>query len=124
MILRLPITGTELRFKHKHIRALSDELAAADRTMQDLMTDPWLTATRLIQVGRAYEEEITLEQADDLIDREKEGGVLFEDLFGALLRAFRGQRNLEIPLAADQIADAPAQEKKDEAEPGPRRLVS
>jgi hypothetical protein len=111
MPLVLPVTGTVLKFKHGAIRALNDELAAADREIGDLLKDPWLTATRFIQIGRAWQEAITLEDADAIIDAEVEGGVLFNDLHAALLNAFRGKRGRRLkvqPPDADEDDDEPA----------------
>ena len=102
MLLRLPVTGLLLKYKHKHIRALLHELAQHDRDMTDLAKDTWLTATRLMQVGRAWEHPITLEEADEIIDQEKEGGVDFDDLVQAMIKALRGKRNVTLRIAPDE----------------------
>lgn len=107
MFLRLPVTGLQLKFKHKYIRALLDELAQHDRDINDLSKDVWLTATRLLQVGREWERPITLEEADEIIDQEKEGGVDFDALVQALIKAFRGKPATLTIHAADE-EDAPA----------------
>jgi len=116
MYLRLPVSGLVLKYKHKHIRALMDELAAHDRDMTDLAKDTWLTATRLLQVGRAFEQAVTLEEADEIIDTEKEGGVDFDELVAAMIKAFRGKRGVVLRVHADDEAedeDAAAPKKSD-----------
>ena len=102
MLLRLPVTGLLLKYKHKHIRALLNELAQHDRDISDLSEDTWLTATRLLQVGRAWESPVSLEEADEIIDQEKEGGVDFDDLVQAMIKAFRGKRNVTLRVAPDE----------------------
>jgi hypothetical protein len=108
MYLRLPVSGLVLKYKHKHIRALLEELAAHDRDMTDLAKDTWLTATRLLQVGRAFEQTLTLEEADEIIDTEKEGGVDFDELVAAMIKAFRGKRaTLRVHAEDEGDAEAP-----------------
>jgi|GraSoiStandDraft_4_1057263.scaffolds.fasta_scaffold22481_4 hypothetical protein len=115
MLLRLPVSGLVLKYKHKHIRALVEELAAHDRDIADLSKDQWLTATRLLQVGRAFEQTITLDEADEIIDTEKEGGVDFDELVAAMIKAFRGKRGVTLRAHAE---DEPAE---DEAGTAPKK---
>ena len=127
MILRLPVSGLVLKYKHKHIRALMDELAAHDRDMTDLAKDTWLTATRLLQVGRAFEQAVTLEEADEIIDTEKEGGVDFDELVAAMIKAFRGKRGVVLRVHAEDEAedeDAAAPKKSDGSRAAPLARVS
>jgi hypothetical protein len=112
MHLRLPVSGLLLKYKHKHIRALMDELAAHDRDIADLSKDQWLTATRLLQVGRAFEQPLSLEQADEIIDTEKEGGVDFDELVAAMIKAFRGKRGVTLRAHTD---DEPAEDAGEDA---------
>ena len=111
MYLRLPVTGLVLKFKNKHIRELTDELAAHDRTLDDLWKDPFLSAIRLIQVGRAWERPLSLEEADEILDQEKEGGVNFNELTAAMAKAFWGHR-VRAPKIHPELS-----EEDDEAAP-------
>jgi len=130
MNLRLPVSGLNLKFKNGHLRELNADLAAHDRTIADLGADQWLTAARLVQVGRKFEQTITVEEADEIIDAEKEGGVDFDELLAAMVRAVRGKmtRPLKIhtldELDAEEGAADDAPKKSDLTRVAPMGRVS
>lgn len=92
MELRLPVTGTTLRYIHASKRRLERELKSEGMNLGDLGAMPLEAGTRLIQAGRWFEEEMPPEQADAIIDAETEGGVAFAVLVNALIQAFHGRR--------------------------------
>lgn len=90
-LLRLPGSGKGLKFSHGELMRLEAELAAADRTMTDLLKQPLLAAARYVQIGRAWEEAISLEEAGELVDLAKCEGVPTGDLLIAMLKTAGGR---------------------------------
>lgn len=90
-LLRLPGSGKGLKYSHGELMRLEAELAAADRTMTDLLKQPLLAAARYVQIGRAWEETITLDEAADLVDQAKGAGVPTGDLLVAMLKTAGGR---------------------------------
>ena len=112
-LLRLPGSGKALKFPHGELMRLEAELAAADRTMQDLLKQPLLAAARYVQIGRAFEEAITLDEAAELVDQAKCAGVPTGDLLLAMLKT-AGGRAVTLAPAFDPAAVV-AHDAEDEA---------
>ena len=118
-MLRLPGSNLVLKFEHRFLRALETELVERDIDVDEYLKRYRLNAaTRLIQIGRRWEDpDITEAQADQLLDQVKAEGVSFGTLFVALIRAFSGadvpeleRDNLAAPADVGAADAAPAED--------------
>ena len=115
-LLRLPGSGKLLKFPHGELMRLEAELAAADRTMTDLLKQPLLAAARYVQIGRAWEEAISLDDAAEMVDQAKCAGVPTGDLLLAMLKTAGGRSVTIKPSFDPDVEDAP---EEVEGEPSP-----
>jgi hypothetical protein len=116
-LLILPGSGKGLKFPHGELMRLEAELAAADRTMTDLLKQPLLAAARYVQIGRAWEEAITLDEAAELVDQAKCEGVPTGDLLIAMLKT-AGGRHVTVKASFDpDVEDVDTPEESDDAAP-------
>jgi hypothetical protein len=115
MGLRLPGSNLELKLEHAHLRVLETELIDRDITLSQYLDRYRLNAaTRLVQIGRHWEEPgITEPQADALIQQAKDAGTSFGVLYQSLVQAVAGKHFSELPRDLLEKEDAaPGEEKK------------